>query len=252
MAQMKNDFFSKQSDFYAKYRPTYPQHLFDFVANMVQDKHLVWDVATGNGQAALALSSFFEQVYATDLSENQLKHAAQKTNITYKQEVAEHCSLANECVDLITVATAVHWFDKAKFFDEVKRVLKPNGVLFVWSYGGCRVNEAVDKVIDHFNFEFLFDYWHDGAKENWIDKYQSLQMPYPLIDTPEFIATANYSMEEIMNYMFSWSGVQEYINRNQQNPLAFIEEQLLDAWGNPLEKKEIKWHLHTKCCRKIR
>lgn len=247
---MKNDFFSRQSDFYAKYRPTYPQELYEFIISQVNEKKLAWDVATGNGQAAAHLADVFDQVYATDLSENQLRNAIQKKNITYKLEVAEHCSLPDKSVDLITIATAIHWFDKTAFFKEVDRVLKPGAVLYAWSYGGCRVNDAIDNVMDHFNFEFLFDYWHAGAKENWDDKYQSLEMPYPLIETPQFIAKANYNMAETMNYMFSWSGLQEYIKQHGTNPLEYIEGPLQEAWGDPETVYEIKWFLHGKCCRK--
>lgn len=247
---MKHDFFSRQSDFYAKYRPTYPQDLYNFLFSLLNNTGLAWDVATGNGQAASHLAEVFDQVYASDLSENQLRHAIQKKNITYKLEVAEHCSLPDESVDLITIATAIHWFDKAAFFNEVDRVLKPGGIVFAWSYGGCRVNEAIDKVMDQFNFELLYDYWHAGAKENWEDKYQSLQMPYPLIEIPQFIAKANYTMEETMNYMFSWSGLQEYINQHGTNPLDLIEDSLKQAWGDPESTHEIKWYLHGKCCRK--
>lgn len=248
---MNKDFFSHQSDFYARYRPTYPKELYEFANSLVETHDLVWDVATGNGQAANELSKYFKKVYATDLSENQLSHAKYHNNIVYKLEQAENCSLENESVDLITVATAIHWFNLDGFYEQVKRVLKPQGALFVWSYGGCKINSEVDKVIDHFNFEFLFDYWHEGAKMNWNDKYQSLEMPFPLIETPDFVAKANYTLDEVMNYMFSWSGVQEYIKQNGKNPILEIENQLLDVWGDANSKKEVNWHLHCKCCRKI-
>lgn len=61
--------FSHQADYYTKYRPTYPQELYDFALTLVNERDLVWDVATGNGQAAAHLSSYFKQVYATDLSQ---------------------------------------------------------------------------------------------------------------------------------------------------------------------------------------
>jgi len=247
---MKYDFFSLQSDVYARYRPTYPDNLFEFIEQQVQEKKLAWDVATGNGQAANKPASFFDHVHATDLSESQLKNVVPQFNITYKQELAEACSLDDECPDLITIATAIHWFNKEKFFAEAARVLKTGGLLFAWSYGGSTVNEAVDKVMDHFTFVYLFDYWHAGAKENWNDKYKSLQMPFPLIEIPDFIARAEYTLEEVLKYMFSLSGVQEYIKQKGENPLDHIYKPLLEAWGNPEERKEINWHLHGKCCRK--
>ena len=248
---MNLDFFSHQADYYAKYRPTYPQELYDFALTLVNEKDLVWDVATGNGQAAAHLSSYFKQVYATDLSQQQLSHATHQENIIYQLEHAEQCSLADNSVDLITVATAIHWFDLEKFYQQVKRVLKPNGILFAWSYGGCKIGPEVDEVIDYFNFEYLFDYWHEGAKMNWNDKYQSLNTPYPQIETPQFIAKAHYTLEEVMHYMYSWSGVQEYIKREGTNPLLSIEGQLNASWGNASDSKEVKWYLHSKCCRKV-
>jgi SAM-dependent methyltransferase len=247
---MNLDFFSHQSAYYATYRPTYPKELYDFVNSLVADKKLVWDVATGNGQAAIHLADYFQHVYATDLSQQQLHNAKRTSNIEYRLEHAEKCSLPDLSVDLITVATAIHWFDLDGFYKQVKRVLKPEGILFAWSYGGCKINPEIDRVIDYFNFEYLYDYWHEGAKMNWNDKYRSLPMPYPILETPAFIAKANYTLQEVMNYMYSWSGVQEYIKREGKNPLLDIKNELLAVWGDEAEKKEVNWYLHSKCCRK--
>ncbi len=189
---MKNDLFSVQSAHYAKYRPVYPNELFKFVLEQVSHKNLVWDVATGNGQAALALSAFFEKVHASDFSAEQLQHAKPAPNISYHLEAAEHCSLTNESANLVTVATALHWFDKPKFYAEVNRVLKPGGVLFVWSYGGCRISPEIDEVMDEFNFKFLYDYWHEGAKMNWEDSINLLnclllKLKHPILSLKQII-----------------------------------------------------------------
>jgi hypothetical protein len=50
---MAKDLFSKQSDLYARYRPTYPKELYDYILSFVKEKNTVWDCATGNGQAQL-------------------------------------------------------------------------------------------------------------------------------------------------------------------------------------------------------
>lgn len=42
---------------------------------------------------------------------------------------AEELPLPDGCVDLLTVATAVHWFDQSKFLAEASRVLKPGGCM---------------------------------------------------------------------------------------------------------------------------
>ena len=41
---------------------------------------------------------------------------------------------ADNSVDLITSAQAMHWFDLDKFYAEATRVLKPNGVLATYGY----------------------------------------------------------------------------------------------------------------------
>ena len=96
------DFFSTQSSIYAKNRPTYPDELFLLLKNLCHEHQLAWDVATGNGQCAISLSDFFTNVYATDLSEEQISNSFKRQNIQYKVEHAEKSSLKNE--------SAVHYF----------------------------------------------------------------------------------------------------------------------------------------------
>lgn len=78
------DLFSQQSDIYAQYRPHYPQQLFDYLASLTSGHELAWDCGTGNGQAAVCLAALYNQVLATDPSEQQLKHATQHPKVLYK------------------------------------------------------------------------------------------------------------------------------------------------------------------------
>lgn len=36
--------------------------------------------------------------------------------------------------ELVTVASAIHWFDLSKFYSEVRRVVKPGSTISVWTY----------------------------------------------------------------------------------------------------------------------
>ncbi len=244
------DYFSKQSDFYAKYRPTYPEELFKYLVTLCNDRELAWDCATGNGQAAVSLSNYFKNVIASDFSVNQLGNAVQKPNITYRNEKAEEPSIESGTVDLVTVATAIHWFDIPKFYEQVNRVLKPKGVLAVWSYAGCSISPELDKILHRYAFELLDGYWPPETWMNWKDKYRSLPFPYPLIETPKFQSTGNYNFDDLLNYLFSWSGTQQYIKREVRNPIEFVSEDLKTAWGNPVERKVVRWDIFLKCGRK--
>src|SRR5689334_8071156 len=105
------DLFSQQAKTYAKYRPSYPPELFDYILQFVEEKNSAWDCATGNGQAAVALSGYFKKVEATDLSKGQIDNAVQKENIRYSVCPAEETSFPDDQFDLITVAQAYHWLN---------------------------------------------------------------------------------------------------------------------------------------------
>ena len=58
------DNFSRQADRYSRYRPTYPDELFTWLASLVSRHDCAWDCGTGNGQAAVALAMHFETIFA--------------------------------------------------------------------------------------------------------------------------------------------------------------------------------------------
>src|SRR4051812_45308601 len=128
------DNFSAQSADYAKFRPRYPESLFEYLAGLCRQHKTAWDCATGNGQCAVSLVRFFDQVIATDLSQKQLDNAPPAPGITYELAPAEASGLEPASMDLITVAQALHWFRLEEFWSEVRRVLRPNGIVAVWCY----------------------------------------------------------------------------------------------------------------------
>ena len=243
------DYFSNQSAVYAKNRPFYPNELFLFLKDICAEHQLAWDVATGNGQCAVSLADYFKNVFATDLSAQQLGNSFQRPNITYKLEHAEQSSLPDCSVDLITVATAIHWFDIPAFYKEVQRVLKPNGILAVWGYAASAIDVEIDKIINEFAFETLESYWPAQTRLNWEDKYEHLPFPYPLLNMPIYKAAAQQNYAEFISYMNSWSAIQVYLKQHHQNPIDQIQEKLLNAWGNADEVKTVLWQLNLKCGR---
>ena len=130
--------FSKQAEIYSKFRTAYPKELFEYLKSSTIENKFALDCGTGNGQAAVGLAMFYEKVYATDPSKEQIKNAIRNQQISYKVEKAEQTYLNANFIDLIAVAQAFHWFDFDKFYTEVKRVLIPNGIIAVWVYGSIR------------------------------------------------------------------------------------------------------------------
>ncbi|PCH94091.1 MAG: SAM-dependent methyltransferase [Bacteroidetes bacterium] len=244
-----NDFFSKQSRTYSTARPNYPDELFDFISSQASSHDVAWDCATGNGQAALSLVNHFKKVIATDASANQIKNAHKCERVEYRITSAEDSGLDDESVDVITVATAVHWLDLTKFYKEVNRVLKDDGIIFVWSYADSKAEKKINDIMMGFAFGLLKDYWPKETKLA-VDKYKSLHFPFAEITAPKFESRVMWNLEETVNYLMTWSSVQRYIEATNSNPLDHIMEDLISAWGYKFHKKEISWDLYLKAGRK--
>jgi ubiquinone/menaquinone biosynthesis C-methylase UbiE len=126
--------FASEATEYAHLRPTYPESLFEFLATIVASRNIAWDCATGTGQAATHLARHFGQVMATDESGEMIAQAPRDPRITYRVAEAEDSGIEDDLVDLVTVASAIHWFDLDRFYAEVRRIVKPGGAIAAWTY----------------------------------------------------------------------------------------------------------------------
>ncbi len=239
------DRFSQQAESYQKYRPTYPEELYAFLMTLVSEKETAWDCGTGNGQVAIKLAEHFKQIYATDISENQLQQAQQLSNVIYKVGRAEHTSFPDHCFDLITVAQAIHWFDFDSFYKEVRRTLKSHGMIAVMGYGLLRTDDAVDQIIDHFYTQIIGPYW--DKERVYIDEmYKTIPFPFEEIKTPIFYNTVEWALTELIGYLNTWSAVKLYEKKEKSNPVSLIEKDLKKIWGTEGHKKSITFPILLK------
>src|SRR3546814_8416884 len=153
-----HDHFSGHAAHYASARPRYPDALFAWLAQHCEAREQAWDAGCGNGQASIALAAHFAQVFASDTSSQQIEQAAVHPRVRYAVEPAEHCSLADASVDLISVAQAYHWFDQARFCDEVRRVARSGALVAIYSYERSSVSAAVDALFEHLYQDVLGRY----------------------------------------------------------------------------------------------
>ena len=239
------DHFSKQASDYSLYRPHYPEELFKYLASLTPEHELAWDCATGNGQAAIALSTFYKNVEATDASEKQIEQATPHNNIRYQVSEASQTPFANNSFDLITVAQALHWFDMDKFYKEVNRVAKPNGIFAAWCYSLFSINDELDPIIHHFYHETIGPYW--PKERNYIDnKYETIPFPFESISTPGFSLTSQWNLQQVMGYMSTWSAVRYYREQQQIDPIPSLHQQLKQHWQDETIVKEIRWPIYLK------
>lgn len=236
------DHFSAHASAYARYRPRYPEALFAYLASLCPAHERAWDCATGNGQAARGLAPHFAHIVATDASAEQIGHAAPHPRVAYHVAPAAHSPLAAHTADLVTVAQALHWFDLDGFYAEVNRVLKPGGVLAVWTYGLFQVNPALDAVIARYYEDLVGPFW-PPERRLVEDRYRSLPFPFEEIQPPDFAMHLEWSLDDLVGYLGTWSATRRFIKAHDTDPVAQIAQALSSAWGDPAETKPVRWTL---------
>jgi SAM-dependent methyltransferase len=242
------DHFSKQAVDYAKFRPRYPQRLFDYLRSIAPTWQLAWDCGTGNGQAAVGLASVFDHVIATDASEKQIANAQAHQLIEYRVEPAENSGIGSGTVDLILVAQALHWFDLERFYKEATRVLKPDGVLAASAYNLLHIENAIDEVVNRYYQQVVGPFW--PAERELVERFAELPFPFQEIDTPTLEMTEHWNLNHLLGYLRTWSATQRFIAAKGVDPLEQITDDLGSRWGKPGKRKTVSWPLIIRVGRK--
>ena len=227
---MAKDLFSNQASLYAQYRPGYPRELYEFILQHVNNRTLAWDCATGNGQAAVELAKYFEQVMATDISEKQLQQVQPHNKITYSLTTAEQTPFADNSFDCITVAQAYHWFNFETFGKEVMRVAKLGAIVAIWGYSlvVCE-DEAINTLINTFYREKVGAYW-DKERSYIDDHYTTVPFPYEPLPSNNFQIHVQWDRQQLTGYFNTWSSVQHFIKAHQYNPVDELSAAIEQVW----------------------
>ncbi|RXK17271.1 class I SAM-dependent methyltransferase [Macrococcus sp. DPC7161] len=213
--------FTDKAKIYQNARPSYPRSLMKFLEENFNFKDAqVADIGAGTGkftELLLDLDAYVTAVEPNDAMVTLLKDSLEDPKLTVVERPAEDTELETDQYDIITVAQAFHWFDPVKFKKEAKRILKPDGNVFlIWNsrkkdvpvniatqqvferycplfegFSGGKNSEEV--VIDAFfdgQFERqTFDYPFDYCKEGFVNR--CLSASYALSNTdplyPKFV-----------------------------------------------------------------
>jgi ubiquinone/menaquinone biosynthesis C-methylase UbiE len=245
------DYFSAVATGYARFRPSYPSALFADLAAAAPTRALAWDCATGNGQAAVALAAHFTRVVATDASAEQLAQAAPHVRVSYRLARERDSGLVDGSVDLVTVAQALHWFDLDAFYAEVRRVLRPGGVLAVWCYDLARVDAAMDPILRRFTYELLAPYWAP-ERRHVIAGYRDLPFPFDERPFPERVMQHELTLEELGGFLGTWSAVSRYRAERGEDPLPALLAELAPRWGPRGARRRLTWPLQGRLGRRPR
>ncbi len=242
------DHFSGVARDYARYRPTYPEALYAWLAEVAPRRDLAWDCASGNGQVARGLTPHFRTVVASDGSAAQLR-AAEPGSYRRVACTAEAACLREGIADLITVGQATHWFDVERFYGQARQVARPGGVLALWSYALCRITPEVDRLADELHDDILGTWW-PRDRHTVTDGYRSLPFPFEdEIAAPGFAMEQQLSGEDFLGYLGTWSSMSAYRKATGEDPLDTFRPRLERAWGGLERVRTASWPFALRVAR---
>ena len=136
---------------YVRARTEYPLEVFDYLRKLKKGKKLLaLDLGCGTGISTRQLARLFETV-GCDKDPIMLRYARKSRNPGVKNYVrasADRLPFTNETFDIVSAFSAFHWFDDRRSVMEIKRILKPGGLLFVANKTGVvRWGEGYRKAI---------------------------------------------------------------------------------------------------------
>ena len=240
--------FSRVAKEYGASRPGYPEELFAWLAGSVPRRETALDAATGSGQAAWGLAKHFDRVIAIDVSAEQLRHARGHPRIEYRVARAEASGLPDGSVDLAVAAAAIHWFDRARFNDELRRVMRRGGVVAVWTYHVAHVDPPLEAILGAFYRDVVGPYYPPGVR--LVDeRYSGIELPGEELTTPSFHASVRWNARQVASFVRTWSAVPIYIDATKRDPVPTLEAEVEAAFGGPDIARDLSFPLYLRAAR---
>jgi len=198
---------SGEAQNYTNSRPEHPPDVVNICLEYLRTNYegplsCAMDIGCGTGHSTEHLLPHFEKVYGCDPSQAMLDQATENyknhDNVEFLQANAEDLSQFPESsFQLVIASRCIHYFDSKKFFEEVDRILSPNGILVFYtvqfevlnSITNPDLTTALTNAYDQYLEDWVGDYWcqpkylPDGfkykARNRKIYYTEILQPPYP-------------------------------------------------------------------------
>ena len=196
------------------------EHLVRYEMLPGNKEHIVLDVGCGAGHGSNLLSKKYKKVYGVDISPDAIEYAKNNwasDNIEFVVGSAMDIPFPDSTFDTISAFEVFeHLSDWRKFLSELRRVLKPGGVVYISTPNKTLYSPGTKKPINpHHVFEMTIPEFESAVKEFFVLKNMHGQR------TP------------IYNDHFIWNIV---------NPILFTFKKIIPyKWNNTLKLKIINW-----------
>ena len=162
----------------------------------------VLEIATGTGLISISIASSVRHIEATDYSPKMIETAKKKKapdNIHFSVEDAAEHSFADNSFDAVIISNALHIMpDPVKVLVNIKRVLKPKGLLIAPNFSHGHIRESTwnlnAKILKLIGFE-TYSKWTpeeyvEFIRQNGftVDRWQILRAAFPLVYLEAYMA----------------------------------------------------------------
>lgn len=131
--------FKSTARYYARFRPAYPDDLFQ---SIIKEFHLdgegkLLDLGCGTGQLAIPLAGYFEEVIALDPQREMLGEAKRIArskkikNVAWVQKSSDQLSPSMGKFHLVVIGRAFHWMNQKKTLAMLYKMIEPGGGLVI-------------------------------------------------------------------------------------------------------------------------
>ncbi len=197
---------------------------------------LALDVACGTGQSTVALKEIASRVVGTDVSREMLARASREAGVRYVEASTEALPFADGSLQLITVALALHWFDRSRFLAEARRVLEPSGWLVIYDNGFFGEMKENPKHERWYREDYLVRYPSPPRKGEPLTDDECRKHGLRLVERESYTNEVSFSAEELMSYLMTQSNVTAAVEDGGESPESVREwlvESVAPMFGEP-------------------
>lgn len=262
---------SFSSNNYLRFRPKYPTSLFDALLKYHQrGTNLAVDLGCGPGEATEELAGYFDKVIGTDVSQKMIEEAAKtaKRNVVYEVASADKLShIENNSIDMVTAAECAHWLKADSWFEEMYRVLAPNGTLAYWCYvdpefpGLPRANDIYTDMVYN-DKDWIGGFWQEPGRTILRQMYKPINeaVPKQKFRDIETSRTAldlrkKLKVEELLCYIETYSAFHKWASQRGVERESFSLEfmkRLNQSFGwTENTEVEVAWQTSVTMMRRI-
>ena len=169
--------------------------MYRYISSSLSVEMDVLELAAGTGLISINIAAGARHIEATDFSPKMIETAKKKKapdNIRFSVEDAAELSFADSSFDVVIISNALHIMpDPALALENIRRVLKPNGLLIApnFSHGHIRnstwnLNAKFLKIIGFETYsKWTPDEYIEFIRQNGftVERWQVLKAAFPLV-----------------------------------------------------------------------